>query len=120
MNNTIYHCLSNPVVYFRRQLFYDAIRRAAKVAKFAAWDALEAVRGYEKLVIQGRVNKRRLRMLVNAAATKKAVTDKARTCYRGVWGSLNFNNNDVPHASCSRDPAPVEVAEAAASLATLS
>ena len=69
----------------------------------------------------GKVNKRRLRMLANAAATKMEIadTEAARTCYRGVWGSLNFNNSDVPRASRSRDPTPVGVTEAAASLATL-
>ena len=53
------------------------MRKAAKCAQWAARDARGFVKETEKLLRGKKVNKRRLRMLTNAAATKKEIADKA-------------------------------------------
>jgi hypothetical protein len=116
MNNTIYHCLSNHVVHFQWQTVQEVMRKAAKHAQWAACDARGFVKETKKLMRGKKVNKRRLVMLANAAANKKAIADRTMSCYDGVLVLLDFNHSDVPRASRSPDPAPVEVRQVAASL----
>ena len=92
------------------------MRKSEKHAQWAARDARGFVKETEKLLRGKKVNKRHLLMLENAAANKKTIADRTMLCYDGVLVLLDFNHSDVPRASRSPDPAPMEVRQVAASL----
>ena len=71
MYNTIYQCLSNPVVYFRWQVVQEVSRKAARAAQFAALAAGNLYIETDRLFVNGKVNKRHLQLLANAAQNKR-------------------------------------------------
>jgi len=69
MYNTIYQCLSNPVVYCRWQALGDVLRGAARAAVRAASVANFFYIEAERLIDEdGKVDQRRLKMLADAEA----------------------------------------------------
>ena len=95
------------------------LRRAVKTANFAAWDARAALKGTEKLLKDGKLNKHRLKMLENAAATKKQIAHKAaKMCYHGVWGLQRFKGPVLFRPSPSAGSVAARVTGAATSVAT--